>query len=58
MKVEDSIVGNRVFMEAVINDLRKVFGYRRYTEKDSLITIQRKEGKLDVVEYLQRKYIK
>jgi len=56
-KVEDSIVGNRQFMVAVVTDLEKKFGYMGYAITDTMESIQRKEGRRDVVEYLQREYL-
>ncbi len=56
-KIEDSIVGNRRFMTAVVNDLLKKFGYSGYSVTDTLATIQRKEGYGVVIDYLQREYL-
>lgn len=56
-KVEDSIIGNRQFMEAIVKDLHAYFGYKGYKVTETLAAIQRKEGNVDVITYLQRKYL-
>ncbi len=55
-KVEETVVGNRNFLVAIVADLEQQFGYKGYKEMEGLPMIQRKEGRADVVNYLKRKY--
>lgn len=56
-KVEDSIIGNRQFMEAIVKDLYAHFGYKGYKVTETLAMVNRKEGNVEVLTYLQRKYL-
>lgn len=56
-KVENSIVGNRQFMEAVVMDLAKHFKRHGYNPADKLEEIMYREGSAKVVDYLERKYL-
>ena len=56
-KVEDSIIGNRQFMLAVIADLEKKFPKLGYKPGKTLESIMYDEGSIAVVGYLQRRYL-
>lgn len=56
-KVEESIVGNRQFMLAVIADLEKKYPRGTYKPKDKIEVIMFKEGGLSLIEYIKRTYI-
>jgi hypothetical protein len=56
-KVEDSIVGNRQFMLAVIADLEKKYPRATYKPKDNIEVIMFKEGGLSLIDYMKRTYL-
>lgn len=56
-KVEDSILGNRQFMIAIIQDLEKVYPSKGYKPGKSIESIMYDEGCISVIGYLKRRYL-
>ena len=56
-KVEDSIIGNRQFMLAIIHDLEKVYPKVGYTPSKKIESIMYDEGCISVIGYLKRRYL-